>query len=192
MIATNNSTRRIQRVIDFRCYQSELIVRDRFRKDMQCNQEKARLSRVTSIEDDDLLERMLRMGIHADNVTALQKFPVAMAAWASGSVTSREAQAAFQETYTFEVSGSNSEINLFISWLIDKPSTEMWKIWQDFVRVRTQIVGLRHTQTIGRSIYRMAEKVAMESGGLWGYATVCRAEQEVLERINRCYLLEDF
>jgi|TARA_R110000868_G_scaffold320720_3_gene581686 hypothetical protein len=159
---------------------------------MLWNQEKTRLSRVSSIEDDDLIERMLRMGIHAENVTALQKFPVAMVAWASGSVSSREAQAAFQETYTLEVSGSNSEIDLFISWLIKKPSSEMWQIWQDYVRVRTYIIGLRHTQTIGRSIYKLAEKVAMVSGGLWGYATVCREEQEVLERIKYCYLLEEF
>lgn len=143
MIATNNTTRKMQRVIDLRCYHSELIVRDRFRKDMLWNQEKTRLSRVSSIEDDDLIERMLRMGIHAENVTALQKFPVAMVAWASGSVSSREAQAAFQETYTLEVSGSNSEIDLFISWLIKKPSSEMWQIWQDYVRVR-RFVGIRY------------------------------------------------
>ncbi|QGQ25644.1 hypothetical protein F1728_24480 [Gimesia benthica] len=190
MIATNKSTRRIQRLIDFRCSQTEQLVRDRFQKDLQWNQEKARLSRVSTIQDDDLIEQMLSLGINAENMAALHKFPVAMSAWASGSVTSQEAQVAFQETYTCEISGRSSEVKLFISWLITKPPEKMWQIWENYVRMRIPVVGLRHTQTIGRSIYRLAEKVAMESGGFWGYATICREEQEVLERIQKCYLLK--
>lgn len=190
MIATNNYSRKMQRVLDIRCHHAEQTIRDRFLKDNEWNQQKARLSRVNAIQDDDLVERMLKVGINSENVSVLHKFPVAMAGWAHGSISMQEAHAAFEETFTRELSGRKSEMKLFISWLIKKPSLEIWQIWHDYVRIRIQVIGLRHTQTIGRSIYRLTEKVAMHSGGFCGYATICREEQEVLKRIKKCYFLE--
>lgn len=190
MVATKTTGRNLQKLIDLRCCPTEQYIRDRFKKDIFWKQEKTRLSRACSIEDDDLIERMLKRGIRAENVPALQMFPIAMAAWASGSVSSQEAQAALQSVFPFELSGHAASVNLFRSWLEEKPDADLWQIWEDFVSARMQQIDLRHTQKIGRTIYKMAERVSLASGGFWGLGSVCREEQELLERIKQTFQLD--
>lgn len=190
MVAFTSPDRKSQRLIDLKFVQSESEVRDRFRQTIITEQELFRIRRVTGIDDDALIRRLHDAGFRAETVNAIALFPVAMAAWASGSVTERERRNARQAALALNLSAHAGAVELFHQWLCQKPAAVLWDLWRDYSVACAAVKSETTFRSHGMAVYQLALLVAEASGGFLGMGGVCTAEQQVLDRIRETYALE--
>ena len=87
MVASRHSVRKSLKQIDLRLAHADYAMRDQFRHDVLRERQRGRLAAITDVIDENLIERMIRMGFNSDNVDAIRYAPIAEVAWASGRVT---------------------------------------------------------------------------------------------------------
>ena len=147
------------------------------------------MSQTTGIVDVDLLRTLFDAGFREDAIDALQLLPIAKVSWASGSVTPEESKRAIKAIDWSHAIGNPKAIDLFTDWLDQQPGDEFWSYWEGYLEARALNEDPRLFRAEGFALLRCAERVAVASGGLFGYGTICAEERECLERIRLNYLL---
>lgn len=189
MVANRVYSAKAQRLIDLKMARLELDRLNSFQRTAQREQELLELKQATGLNSQELIERLHQAGFNARNVDALQWLPVAMVAWASEGVTPEEVKAA-KLMHLHTPANCNAEaVELFQYWFNQRPSHELWTLWEEFVQAcsATQSPEL-HMQT-GQLILEIANRVARASGGFMGFGEVSTAEREVLDKIRSLYAL---
>lgn len=198
MVTFNGPSRRTVRLFELKFVHSESHLRNHFRQRLDEEQALQQLSAETGIEDEALLRRLRQFGLNGETVAALRFFPIAMVAWASGSVTAAELYHAEQAALFSELTGKGKAIEQFQRWLVEKPSEQWWSLWEDYVRAASGTVAdarslevgsleVGSLESEGHAIFELAQRIALASGGIFGYGTICAAEQQVLDRIEQAY-----
>ena len=70
-------------------------------------------------------------------------------------------------------------------------------LWEDYVRAASvassevcadaRSLDSSSWEPDGQAIFELAQRIAIASGGIFGYGTICAAEQQVLDRIQQAY-----
>lgn len=141
--------------------------------------EKERLARAAGLTDVTLADRLKALGITAETAPLLDLLPVAMVAWADGSV-SRAERAEVMKLVEARGYGAGSNPWLFMASLLDtRPSgtllEEMRLVLRDF---------LKGDVAKGEEIVALSRRVAEASGAFFGLGPrIDQEEQEILDRI---------
>lgn len=185
MVALNVNRRR-QKLEDVHFVRREADLRRQFRDDLDRQATMRELARVTGIDDEPLLGRLAAAGFDGSDVMALSLVPLAFVAWASGSVSYEERDAALRAVYDSELAGRPAAIARFRRWLEERPAAELFPLWSDFVAARRDgDSGPQDPQDPpGDRLRRHAWSVASASGGIFGFGSVCSAERAVLDNIR--------
>ncbi len=188
MVALYDFNRKLSRLIDCKFIPVESKIHASLQRSICEEQDRLQLAKSSGIRDEKLISKLLIHGVRADNFTALPVLPVALVAWASGSVCWKEARAAEQAIANTEY--SINALLLIKSWLQTRPNPELTQLWESYTFEREAIIGLPESQRIGRSVYNVAQKVAAASGGFLGFGSICQMERDILERIKTVHRLE--
>ena len=191
MVTSNNLGRKSSKKVDLRLAQRDGALREQFRHDLLRERQRSRLSAVTGITDESLIQRMVRLGFNADNVDAIRYAPIAEVAWASGRVTEREHVLAIGPAFSEDLFYEPEAVNLFRSWLSQRPSSALWVLWEDYTKDLLNRCDDAHDEKFGEHLHQLATRVALASGGLLNQGDICTGEQRVLNRIARVYGLAD-
>lgn len=187
MITPRSKGGKIQRLIELHLAQQESYVLDRYRQQYLANYDRQRLRQELGIEDSELTNRLYLAGFRSENVMALNAFPVAMTAWASGTTTLDERKTAEAVLLESDIGTSDAANELFRRWLQEQPPSEWWQLWEEFLAARAEGVPPSKMRELSRVILTACRKVAMASGGIWGLGKISPAEQRVLARTERAF-----
>lgn len=190
MVALNKSYKNFRRLLELRIAQSESTPPERFQQKDTDSREALLLAEATGIDERELLDRLIRSGFHSDNIEALHLLPIAVTAWASGSVTSEERKIARLAVFSTGLSENPEPTWLFLEWIRNRPSQSLWNLWRDYMDAKSQFPLTPRFRLQALTVYRAAKQVAYASGGLWGFGTISWAEQAVLDRMRTAYGLD--
>jgi len=191
MVAKNGSKQDSRRLVDLKIARKEAAVRQQYRERVIHEQERRRLARVSQIDHEELIERLVDAGFTSESIAALTLLPVAAAAGGSGYVTNEEEQTAAQAIFSFNVSEQDESEALFQRWLVHRPSDELMILWEEYTRERLRSATRREREGRGRHLLGLARSVALASGGFAGIGQICAGERAVLDTIRRVYQLTD-
>jgi len=189
MVAFNSPTQKTARRFELKFVHGESLLLNQFRSRLEEERELQQMAEATGIEDKELLRRLRSIGLDAETVVAMKFFPVAMVAWASGSISGAERQHAEQAILSSDLIGNGKAIEQFRRWLLEKPSEQWWPLWEDYIQASSATVVPDIPSSKGERIWRLAQRVAVASGGILGFGAICSAEQQILERIQQTYAL---
>ncbi len=178
----------MQRAVELKCGRTTMSLGDGSHQHFSAGQIRQRLAEYTGITDQDLLDRLMQHGFRAETVEALTLLPVAMAAWASGSVTAEERRTAELAIADSDICTNVEAIEKYRSWLQRRPAPELWQLWHDFTVSRVGVLGSTWFANRGRSVLASAKRVAAASGGMFGFGWVSPAEHQVLRRIEATHI----
>jgi len=190
MVAFNHSNQKSGRLLELRFLQRESQHRQGSQQRVIEDREAWLISQVTGIDDESLLDRLVKAGFRSDNIMALPLLPIAMTAWASGSITPEERRYARQALVTSELHENGEAIQKFLEWLQKKPGESLWELWEDFIRATSCHRNPADFRLQGLSVCQTAQKVAVVSGGFLGFGNISLAEQAILDRTRRVYGLD--
>ncbi len=181
-----------QRSLELKFVRAELESLESLREAAQRECEIAQLSQASGIDDVQALGQLCRAGFNAQNVLALEWFPIAMVAWASDGVDANEIQAVSLTALYAQASRQAEAPHLLEHWLKQKPPEAYWELWNLYVHARSQRMSTDDFRLSGQLILAIAERVARASGGFMGIQSISASERQVLRRISDAYGLDNW
>lgn len=190
MVASTKLKNKLQRLEDLHCFQNDRDSRARRLERCIAQRERDRLLSQCPAADDELIDRLIAMNFNADNLPALDLAPLAVVAWASGYVTEDESKRAILAIFDSQASGNPAAIECVRRWLQSRPPQGLLDLWEDYAVASCGDRPVRQWQQEGQSLLQSATSIAIASGGLLGFGSICEAEKSVLDRITRVYSLD--
>lgn len=184
MIRRNTHEEKSLRLFELHFIKQELKDLEQYRRRCIDQEERARIRRAAQIHSRILEDRLYREGFRGETVMALEWFPVAKAAWASGSVTYQEKQEVQLVLGELGLRDSREASELLDDWLKKEPSDALWGLWEQFTLARSRSIEASEFQDRAQRIHQACFRVASASGGILGMGRISAAEQRVLNRVK--------
>jgi len=192
MHTSDSINRRTDKLVDLQLAAKELELQKELIKALAIEGEKQELIQATQIEDPALLSRLLKAGFCSETLSALELVPIAFIAWASGSVTHPERKVVVGSLVDYGILVSRASNDRFQGWLDTRPDRGLFLLWKDYTTAKLSSVGCEVRHAIGIRLLKKSTEVAMASGGLLGFGTICDAEQVILDEISEVFWLNEF
>ena len=169
----------------FRRVDDELA--QRLRDQWQHDRDVESLRKESQIQDQRVLEELLYAGVSPGTLQAMTLVPAIHVAWANGFVETQERAAVMQAAQHVGIHNDSTTGQLLMSWLDDKPTAELFQVWEDYVAALRDVVDVTSYRHLHDHAVRTAEDIAKAAGGILGVLAVSVAEQRAIGQIDRAF-----
>jgi hypothetical protein len=142
---------------------------------------KADLERVSGIEDEAVLDKLVELGIGADTLTAMTLVPLVEMAWADGKMDTGEYEAILGGAEAAGITPGTPAYALLRDWLENRPPPRLLSAWRDYIGALCDEMIPAQRRALKNEVLSRARKVAEAAGGFLGVGRkVSREEEQVL------------
>lgn len=146
------------------------------------------LEEASGIADERLLDELVRHGITTETLPAFVLLPLLDVAWADGKIDDYERRALLEDPGARALEPGSAAAVMFSSWLVERPSWELFRFWAEFNRDACQLLGPDSSRAVESDMLRRAKAIAKASGPFLGFgSSVSREEHRELDRIKAVY-----
>jgi hypothetical protein len=164
---------------------------ERLRARLQAEREqesaRAALASEIGLQDKALLDRLVELGIHVDTIEALVLVPLAMVAWADGTMDARERAAVLRGAEASGITRGSPAYELLDSWTTQRPPRELMDSWRAYIAALVVELSADQRWALEERILGRAREVAQATGGFLGMASVSREEEAVLNELKSAF-----
>jgi len=192
MPANDFKISRTDKMVDLQFAAKELELKKALIAALVFENEKQDLIRSTQIEEPKLISRLVEAGFHSETLSTLELVPIAFVAWASGSVTGQERKVVMSSLEDYGLLVNQASRDQFQGWLDSRPDRKLYVLWKDYIAAKLSSISSEIGQATGIRLFKKSTEVAMASGGLLGFGTICDAEQAILVEIAAIFGLNEF
>lgn len=146
------------------------------------------LVEASSIDDMDLIDRLVSIGIHAETLAALTLIPLVEVAWADGHVDERERTAILKGAESSGLEHGSPSLELLMIWMRDRPAPDMMASWKHYIGALCAELSMEQRKHLEERILGRARAVAEAAGGFLGLGSkVSAAEEAVLRELQETF-----
>jgi len=146
------------------------------------------LSKVSGIQDDGVLQKLVDLGIQAETVASLAAIPLVEVAWADGKVDEKERQAIRSAIESEGIRRGDIEYELLDAWLARKPEPKLLDAWKHYVEGLCTALSSEERTALKRELLEHARAIAEASGGFLGLGNkISPAEAAVLRSLAEAF-----
>jgi len=151
-------------------------------------QEKEALAQASGISNDEVLAKLLALGIHARTLAPLALVPLIEVAWADGHMADRERAAILSAAKAAGVDETSPGYGLLGSWLSQRPDPGLRDLWRHYAQSVCEALDPAARETLKAEILGRARRVAEAAGGFLGLGSkVSAAEEETLTDLAKAF-----
>ncbi len=140
--------------------------------------------------DAQLIERLGRLGIGAETLTALTLIPLAEVVWADGVMEQPERLAVLAGAEACGMHPGTPAAELLSVWLDERPGPELLEVWRQLIGGICAELSIEARLRLQREIVGRARDVAESAGGVMGFGAVSREEERVLTQLEGAFRLQ--
>ena len=149
---------------------------------------KEALAEASGITSDLILESLLRLGIEAETVAALQLVPLLEVVWADGELDEKEKQAVLKAAGASGLAEGSLPYGLLESSLNRWPKPPLREAWRLYVEGLCKQLGPEERDPLREDLLGRARAVAEASGGFLGLGSkISSAETQVIEELGKAF-----
>jgi hypothetical protein len=148
------------------------------------SRDRKELAQATAINDEDLLDRIVALGVSPINIEALSLAPLICVAWANGSLDQKERTEALEAAMAQGMDKGTPSYELFESLLSHAPDLKLMNTWREYIASLLSRLDAPACEQIRNSLLDRAEMIARAAGGLLGLGSISKEEQKVLDQIE--------
>jgi tellurite resistance protein len=143
------------------------------------------LSEALRIDDDDLLDHLVELGLGPETALALTLVPLAAVAWADGTMSPGERDAILRAAEETGVEAGSPGHDLLEHWLEHRPEERLLEAWTRYARTLFQALDDHDREAMRRRLLGQAQQVAEAAGGFLGLGSKVSAEERrVLDELR--------
>jgi len=145
------------------------------------------LADVSGIEDIEVLEKLVLLGIQSETLAVLTLYPLVAVAWADGTVDRHERDAVLRSATECGMAPGSVAHDLVASWLEEPPGSLLRQAWQEYTQQLTARVSPEWRVVFGRELLARAHAVADASGGFLALDKTSSVERRVLDDLRSVF-----
>ena len=186
MSSSNLSDRR--KALEDRFFQDQESKKlEKLRGELEVKKTKEELGQASGIDDDQLLEALVKLDVGASDLSALALIPLVRVAWIDGSIKEGERDAILLAAANQGLSNKSHGFKLLETWLDTPPKAKLYDAWEAYVKALLAEMDEAHATTLKESSLGLAHDVATAAGGVLGIGSVSKAENKVLASISEAF-----
>ncbi len=160
----------------------------KLKAEKQKSLDKAGITEITGITNDEVLEKLLAMKMDRETVAALSLFPLIDVAWADGAVDDKERAAVLKAAEASGLLNGSAAHNLLEGWLKLKPAAALHSTWANYVKAMVEGMKPDDKTLLKNELLGKARAVAEASGGILGMgAKISKSEADALKKLEDAF-----
>ncbi|MBI1246954.1 hypothetical protein GC197_03810 [bacterium] len=157
-----------QHLLDSMFVKTDVELWGRLRREIAHEHEIEELSNTTGINDKDLIEQLLSMGINSHNIAVLTMFPMVSVAYADGILGIEERDLILKIAGERNLKPGEPGFDVLNRWLKKGPSEHSFAAWQKYMRAVLQQMTPEQIADLKENIMTRATAVATAVGDVLG------------------------
>lgn len=149
--------------------------------------QKQSLTGVTGINDDAVLDQVIKVGLCSETVAALYLVPLVEVAWADGEIQAKEREAILRSAAEHGVDTGTVAYALLESWLDHPPQPALLETWKGCVAAVASSLDDHAFAVLRDTMLERARAVADAAGGFLGLSKISAKEQAMLEELAAAF-----
>lgn len=146
------------------------------------------LAEAAGIDDRELVDQLLGLGIRVETLAALTLVPLIEVAWADGRMERKERAAVLEGAVQTGLDRQSPSYKLLDIWTRDRPAPALLEAWRGFVAAVSGELSDGERARFGERILARAQAVAAAAGGILGVGSKISPEElEVLTELKRAF-----
>jgi len=142
------------------------------------------LRAAIQVEDEGLIDHLLELGLGPETVLAVTLVPLAMVAWADGSMQPKEREAILRAAAEKGITPGSIAQQVLDSWLTQPPSPKLIEAWKLYIRTIWPSLTPHEHEEVRQAGLERARGVAEAAGGFLGLGSgVTAKERAVLDEL---------
>jgi len=158
---------------------------ERMRERAERAERRAALREVAPHADDALLDHLIDLGIRPETALAMVLVPLAVVAWADGSIDARERAAILSAAEERGVAHGSPGHALLETWLSRPPGPEILAAWKRYIDATWSVFNDVERRAMRERMLGLARGVAEAAGGILGIRSVSAAERAALDELEQ-------
>lgn len=140
---------------------------------------------VANIESEELVDALIALELEVSDLAALSIVPLVEVAWADGEIQDKERKAILKAAGEVGITPGAENYELLVNWLNKKPEAELMDCWTRYAGDIEASLDSSLGAVLKERLMTRTRKVAKAAGGFLGIGTVSRAEQAVLDKLEK-------
>jgi len=167
-----------QRLLDsmFERENEELLAK--LREQVAEEEQLENLSRVSGIEDQEVIRGMADLGIHAESLAAITLYPLVCVAYADGVLNKEERELIMKVAHEWNMDPGSPGFEVLEHWLSQGPSEDGFHVWQDYVKAISARMTPQQKEKLRESVVSRCTAVAEAVGDVLGRFGIRKSKQE--------------
>lgn len=154
---------------------------------LETQSNKEELRKASGMSDDDVLDRLVALGLRANTIAALSLVPLVAVAWADGEVQDDEKTAILQGAHGKGLEEGSPGHDLLTGWLAKRPEDGLLAAWEGYIKALSSQLNDEQNKLLKNQILGFAKLVATAAGGILGFGKVSSKEEAILTRIEAAF-----
>jgi hypothetical protein len=154
---------------------------------LDAQQSREDLRKASGMTDDQVLDKLVELGLRSNTIAALSLVPLIEVAWADGEIQDNERTAILQGAHGKGLEQGTDGYELLQTWLRNKPAPALFDAWQSYIKALASQLNDEQNKLLKNQIVGFAKMVAAAAGGFLGIGKVSSSEEKALGRIERAF-----
>ena len=161
---------------------------EKMRAKVALDQQKKSLASASGITNDQVLDALIKAGIHAHTLAAMSLAPMVIVAWADGTIEAAEKDAVLRGVADAGIEAQSQATELVTNWLAHRPDAELEEAWLSYVSSLKDAMEPGPFGELKTDIMGRARRVAEAAGGFLGLSSpISKSESEALARFEAAF-----
>jgi hypothetical protein len=143
---------------------------------------------VSGITDEDVLQKLVELGIGPETVASLALVPLIAVAWADGKIDEEEKAAVLKAASESFVSRDSPDYDVLQQWMEHKPNPRLLEAWRHYIKGLCEKLTKHQRTALKKNFIGHARQVAETTGGFLGLGNkTSKQEKEMLEKLEAAF-----
>ena len=180
--------KRRQTLEDMFFYEQDRRILEQREKLQQMQQTKASLARVSGIDDDALLEKLIGLNIRPETLATLIGIPLIEVAWADGEMDEKERKKLFEYAEKAGLRQKGLDPKVMTAWLKQKPDPALLTAWTHYIQTLCKELSADEREALRNEVMADARSIAESAGGILGLGKISAEEKAMLKTLEEAFL----
>lgn len=147
----------------------------------------AALREASGMDDEEVLNKLVEIGISAETVAAVSLVPLVEVAWADGEMQDNEREAILDGAKSKGIEEGSDAYEVLSGWLRKRPSKELFIAWSGYIEALDAQLTAEQLKVLRRQVIERARAVATAAGGFLGLKKISDPEEKMLARLDAAF-----
>lgn len=179
------------RVLEERFYRAhDQALLEHFRS--QAGEPRVQLAEISRIDDVQVLDELMRLGIGGETFVAFTLLPLIRIAWADRNIQANERAAILQAAQAEHIETDSSSYRLLDGWLEERPDPKLLEAWSDYARALARELDPVSLAAVRQNTLDRVRRIAVAAGGILGLGNrISKAEELAMADLAHAFDIPD-